>query len=161
MFGFIYPKFDSKNQALVDELNTKKAEFDNLQSERKSFELGQRDLKQMATRPYQPQDLFKTDKFLVEAVEQLEQGARESDVEFTLQVSSVSTTTAVKPPKTASGLIAIPYSMEVKGSFANVVSFMERTEHMPFITHVEAVEIRAAANKTVLGSLRAQFYIRK
>jgi len=163
MFAYVYPLLDGKNQKIIDELNGEKAEYNNLQSEKKSFELGQRDLKQIQSRPYQPSDLFKTDKFLVEAVEQLEQGAREADVVFSLQVSGNSTggSVAAKGPKTASNLIAVPYTMEVKGEFGAIVSFLERVEQMPFITHVEGVDFKVASNTSITALLRAQFFIRK
>jgi Tfp pilus assembly protein PilO len=161
LFGYVFPMVDKKNEAQIAKVTEKKTEYQNLLSEKKSFELGQRDLKLIASKAYQPKDLFNTDKFLVNAVEQLEQAARLSDVSFALQVAGKTDSITAKGQKTASGLVIIPYSMDVKGSFGNVVAFMERLEHMPFITHSQGVDLSNQPNNQVGALIKAQFFIRK
>ncbi len=158
-FGYIYPVIDKKNAALVTDVEAHRKEFEELQSEKRSYELGQRDIILLKDKPIQPTGLFSTDKQVVSAVKLLEQIATESGVEFSLQVSGT-VSSGIKAVGTGSDILTIGYTMKVVGAFGDIVTFIERVEHVPFVTHVQRVSL-AASEESVIATLNAQFYLKK
>lgn len=160
LFGYIFPMLASHNQALLADMELRKKEFEDLQSEKRSFELGQRDIKVLAGKPYQPEELFNTDKRVVKEIEQLESIAAENNIKLQLQVTGTSDK-AIKVPKTVSGVLSVPYILNLTGEFGDLVAFIERLEHLSFVTHVQGVQFLTGEGDTIKATLKAQFYIHK
>ena len=164
LFVFVYPMLSHSNDALALQLDERKKEFENLNSEKKSIEQGQRDLNSMEGKPLQPKDFFSSDKTLVSEVKMIESIAADYNVELQLRVSGT-TTAALTVPKTTSGLISVAYTMDVPGSFNNFVRFLDALEHLPFVTQVRTIQITAVTEdgktQNIRAQLGAEFYLKR
>ena len=109
--------------------------------------------------PFQPQDFFSNDLHLVREIQDLEAAGRDSDVTLTLTVAGKVAAAARAP--TVADIYIIPYTMQVRGQFSAVVQFLERVEHLAFITQVKALSINAVQQGEVNAVLTATFYIKK
>jgi hypothetical protein len=160
LFLFGYDIFGNRNAVLAQALTAKTKEYDELEQEQRSFELGQRDLKTLESKPFQPDELFSKDTKVVKEIKTLETIAAEQGIDFKLQVSGTSKD-AKKVEKTKRELFAVPYTVTLEGSYEAVMKFMESIEHLNFATHVTGVSINALKGDQVRAVLTAQFYIKK
>lgn len=155
LFMFIYPMFGRSNDALALQLEERKKEYENLNSEKRSIEQGQKDLDTISRRVTQPQDLFSSDQTLVEEVRTLESIAEFHNLELELDVSGT-VAEAVPVPNTNSGLISITYAIELEGSYNSLVEFLDAFEQLPFVSHISEMKVQSVIAENQVQGVRAQ-----
>jgi|GEM_PF-2338283 len=154
LFFFVYPMFGRSNDALALQLDERKKEYENLNSEKKSIEQGQRDLDNLAKRPLQPKDFFSSDQTLVSEVRVLETIASQHELKLELRVAGT-VDSAVPVPTTSSGLISVTYGMELTGKHNDIIAFLDALEHVPFVTHVSTIQMQAVVVEKQVHNVRA------
>jgi Tfp pilus assembly protein PilO len=159
LFTYFFGLFDTRNELMAQEVQSKEKELAAAQAEQRSFQQAQKDLEALKELPLQPQDFFSVDTRLVKEIKTLEDLAGEIGLKLTLQVSGTSKA-AAKAPNTTSALLVVPYTMSLEGSFPKVVSYLNAIEHLPFVTTVQTLEINALPKDLVRTSISAQFYIK-
>jgi Tfp pilus assembly protein PilO len=157
---FGYGFFDSRNEALAEQAAVTKQAYENAQAEQKSYEQGKRDLATLEKKDLKPLELFSQDVTVVDKIADLEAKAKAEQISFTLQVSGTRSD-AAPLPGTISSLLIVPYTMNVAGSYEQVLRFLERVEHVNFATSVKGITISAQKGNQVRALITAEFYIQK
>ncbi len=145
----------SKLSAILDQKKT----VVELRQERANIEQAQKDLNELKNKAHVPEDFFSKDITLVDDIRLLETRANDSGVDLTLTVSGT-LNTAIKA-KNASELFVVPFSVQLKGPFANVVSYMDFLEHFGTLFTVRNVSLIGATGDNVTANLVGNFYLRK
>lgn len=159
LFGYFFGLLNTRNAAKVEELVVKKKELLELQAEQKSFQLGKADLENLEKKEIKPENFFSKDTSLVKEIQSLENLAASNKVKLNLGISG--TSTSLTKAKTTSELLVVPYSMQVEGTYSDVVRFMQGLEFLTFITHARVLSIQATTNGSVSATLSMMFYIKK
>ncbi len=164
MYFFGYGIMAKKNQVVADSLTQQNVELEVLQREQKSFEQGKKDLSILEASQYPPDELFSSDTKVVKEIWQLEQAAQRYGLD--LQITVAGTIKEAKPVDAAgSGLIAVPYSLSVRGTFENIMLYMQLAEHMPFVTHSKNLSITVSEDEDGDDEAKAiftsEFFIKK
>lgn len=157
-FGFGFSYVNNNSQAKVTDILELKKEQLELQEEQKSFQLGKKDLDTLREREIQPENFFSLDTNLVKEVSVLEELAAVNDVELTLGLSGKSST--LKKAETVGDLLEVPYSLQLEGSYPNVLNFIASAEKLNFITHFRTLSMLAITAGKVNASISALFYIK-
>lgn len=167
MFLFGYAIIGDRNRALADTIAQQRVQLESLQREQKSFEQGKKDLAELQKSIYPPDDLFSRDTKLVKEIQGLEDLALKYNLELSITLSG-NIKTATKATGVTGELYVIPYSIYLTGDPANVMEFIQMTEHLTFITRIQNVSISAVAGTGSGGSkdgvravLSSEFYIKK
>ncbi len=159
MFMYFFNILDVSNRALVIANQQKKKEKAQLAAQFESYKQAQGELLQLSKESFQPENFFSRDITLVNEIKTLE-GLSEK-YNLTMELSGISGTVNTAPKaQTVSVLLVIPYSINVKGSLAQVVDFIETLENLSFITNVNNVSVNAADKGSVAASMTADFYLR-
>lgn len=158
-FGYGFNILDHSNKILSSDLANKKKEYSLLEAEQKSFQMAKRDLDDLENEPVQPDDLFSRDVTLVNEIRELEAMGEESGVELNLSGIRGTIGNAAKAG-TKGEIYTIPYVITVNGPFTSVLQFVERLEHVDFISPVFNISVTSAANNGVNATLTASFYIK-
>jgi hypothetical protein len=160
MFFFGYGILAGSNQANADIVAQKRIELEVLEREQKSFEQGKKDLADLASSSYPPDELFSRDTKVVKEIQQLEAAAQRYSLDLSIAVTG-STKTAVKVPNTSGDLYAVPYTITLDGPITNVLQFMQTAERMPFITHAKDVAISVGLAEKTTTVISSEFYVKK
>lgn len=159
-FGFVFKKLTASNIASLDRIAVLKKEQSELEAEKASFLQGKHDLEKLSLQAIQPESFFSRDITLVNEIRRLEQIAR--DLNLVMNLSGVSgTLKSAKRAPTKAEIYQIPFTINVQGSQANVVSFMEYLENLEFLTSVGTVAISSAAEGAINTTFTASFYLKK
>lgn len=159
LFGYFFNLLDKSNAAVVDKILIQKKELLELQAEQRNFELSKQDLNLLASRPYKPDNFFSQDITLVKEIKELEGFASATKVDLTLSVAGT-IDTAVKA-KTVGEIYQIPYTIQVKGRFANIVAFLKTLEKTDYVTHLTSVNVNTVSSSEVNAVFTGLFYIKK
>lgn len=164
MYTFGYGIMAGKNQVVADSISQQNVELEVLLREQKSFEQGKKDLAVLAKSQYPPDELFSSDTKVVKEIQQLEAAAQQYGLE--LQITVAGTVKEAKPVEgTGSGLIAVPYTLAVRGEFDKILLYMQLVEHMPFVTHAKNLDITvtnaAEAGDVASAIFTSEFFIKK
>lgn len=160
LFLYGFNVLHKSSEALAKEIADKNKEFAALELEQRSYDAAKKDLKTLADKPLQPDNLFSQDTRVVREIKELEDLASSLDLSLTLAVAGTSSS-AKKVPQSTGDIYLIPYNMTLEGPFSKIVSFTELVEHLDFITHVTNVNINASTGALVRAVLSANFYIKK
>lgn len=160
MFTSGYDILATRNQALADGASKQRMEYEVLQREQRSAEQAKKDLTELESKPFPPQELFSKDTKVVKEIKILEDNAAKYGVTMTLTISGT-TKTAAKVPAVSSELFTIPYIITLEGPFENLINFVQATEHLPFVTYTKMVNISAQPENKVRLVMNSDFYLRK
>lgn len=160
MFFFGYGIMADRNQIVSDDIAKRRVELEILQREQKSFEQGKKDLAQLASSQYPPENLFSKDTRVVNEIQRLEEAAQRYSLDLTIGVTG-NTKTAEPVPGTSSGLNAVPYTMTLNGGFGNALLFMQMAERMPFISHAQNLSITVSTGSDTRTVITSEFYLKK
>ena len=140
VFFYVVPKF---TQSLVDLQNSHQAQIDQLnklQAQASNLHKMQIDLDTIAQDPVQPSDLFKSDVHLVNEFKYLEDVAAKTNNKLELTVSG--TVEQELPAEgTVSGLVTVPYSMNLIGTYQNVTTFVKYMENAYFLSPISGLNL--------------------
>lgn len=160
MFGYFFGLLDFSNQGALRILSQQNKELQNLKTEKESYELASADLQAVKAKAYQPEDFFGRDVTFVKEIITLEQLAQKLGLDLAL--SGVSGTVGRAPSaKTATPLAAVPFSITLKGSFGQVVNYIDAMENLSFITTSNTLNVTGQSNGSVIATMNANFYLRK
>jgi Tfp pilus assembly protein PilO len=163
VLGYVFKGMDQANQNILAEISKAQAEKGVLAAERDSYNQAKQDLAAMQKKNLQPQDFFSQDVTLVAEIKTLEALGEKLNVTFDLSGLS-GTVKTVPKANTLSAILAVPYSISLKGTFGNVVAFIETMENLDFITTLNSVSLAAGSGKDsdlVIANLTANFYLRQ
>lgn len=160
MFLFGYGVMAARNQAITDKLGGKNLELEILRREQESFERGKIDLAALEKASYPPEELFSRDTKLVKEIQQLESAAQLHNLALTISISGTSQA-AVKVAGTRGELFVVPYTLTLKGDFANTLLFIQEMEHLPFVTRAKEIAVTTAEGEGSTTIVSAEFYIKK
>lgn len=130
-----------------------------LRQEQANIEQAKKDLSELSTKAHVPEEFFSKDITLVDDIRLLEKRANDLGVDLTLTVSGT-LNTAVKS-KSASELYVVPFSVQLKGVFGNVVAYMDFLEHFGTLFTVRNVSLLGSTGDNVTANLVGNFYLRK
>lgn len=160
MYAFGYNVMAAKNQLLADSIAQRNIELEVLKREQISFEQGKIDLAILEKSQYPPDELFSRDTKVVKEIQQLEAAAQRYDLD--LKIAVAGSVKDAKPVEgTSAGLFVIPYSITVDGTPDNILMFIQATERMPFLTHVNTLSINVESAERTTAIIRSEFYIKK
>lgn len=159
MFLFGYGIMGGKNEVLADSYTQRRIELEVLQREQKNFEEGKKELAKLEQAVYPPDELFSRDTKVVKEIKQLEEAAKLYELQMKISISGT-TKSATKVPTSSGELFAIPYTITLKGAFANTLLFMQAMEKMPFVTHAKQVDVSVGAENISTTVIASEFYIK-
>ena len=159
LFGYVFSLVDVSNQKILQEIQVQQLKYEQLLAEQKSYLLARQDLDKLATLRFRPDEFFSRDVQLVSEIRMLEELAENLEVDFNIGLAGEAKNLA-KAPDTSEELI-VPYSLQLSGSFAHMIQYLEVMERLPFVTSVKTINFSPAAAGDVNLSLAAQFYIKK
>ena len=160
MFLFGYGIMAKKNQAIADSIAKSNVELEVLLREQKSFEQGKKDIASLEKSQYPPNELFSSDTKLVKEIQQLESTAQRYGLD--LKITVPGTLKDAKTPVGTSGdLIAVPYIMNLDGSFENILLFTQALERMQFATHLTSLSLAVVEDDVTKATYTSEFYIKK
>lgn len=159
VFGYGISWLSHKHEEQLTQILEEKKSVLELRQEQRNIELAQQDLRDLALKNHQPEDFFSKDTALVSDLSMLEAQARNLHIDFTLNVSGT-LNTAVKA-KTSSELYIVPFSVQLSGSFNDILAYLDFLEHAPTVFTARSVTVTAAAKGLVSVSLVGNFYLRK
>ncbi len=160
MFIYGYKILDQRNQVMSDAAMERESEYALLKTEQTSFEQGQKDLETLAKKEIPPDELFSKDTKVVKEIKALEDLAAANSVSFSLSISGTSKT-AIKTVGSASDVYTVPYTATLRGSFDDVMRYMQKSEHLPFVTHTTSFNINSDEGGLVKAILNSVFFIKK
>lgn len=160
MFAMGYDIFAGRNQSLADSAAQRRLEYDVLVREQKIFEQGKKDLAELESKPYPPEELFSKDTKVVKEIKLLEDTAARYGVSLTLSVSGTAKT-APKVGGVTGDLVLVPYTVTLEGAFENLMKYVQESEHLPFVTYTKVMTINALPNGNSRMVLNSDFYIKK
>lgn len=160
IFGYGFTILQGINEELLLAVTAVNQNYEQIDAEQRSFTAGKRDMEELSTKTYHPENFFSTDTKLVKEIKTLERLAAGAGVNFGLQVSGTSAA-AAKVAEGSGTLSSIPYTMTVSGTFAGVTAFIAGTEQLPFITHIKALSIAAEDQDKIRAVLTTVFFIKK
>lgn len=158
-FVYGFPWLSSLNRAKLEEILASKKVVIELKQEQANVEQAKKDLQDLSSKVRVPEEFFSKDITLVDDLRILEAKAKESAVDMTLSVSGT-LNTAVKA-KTASELYSVPFSVQLKGDFKDVVAYMDFLEHFGTLFTVRSVSMLGGTSDVVTANLVGNFYLRK
>lgn len=159
MFTYGYGVLDTRNAAQLDLVTKQNLELQVLKKEQLNFEQGKKDIASLSQKTFPPQDLFSKDTKVVKEIKLLEDLAKQYSLQFDLQVSGT-TSTAQKVAGTSGGLLLVPYTVTIMGSFNNIQKYVEAAEHTPFINQSQSITVQGGASGQTRASLNSVFYLK-
>jgi hypothetical protein len=160
MFLYGYAIMGDKNQGIADTMAQKSLEWEVLKREQQSVQQGKIDLAILDKAAFPPEQLFIDDTKLVKEIQILETTAEQYNLKLNISISGTSKT-AAKVKGTKAELFNIPYSMTLKGDFANTMQYIQALEHLPFVTHVKRIQVGTDPEEGAITLINADFFIRK
>jgi hypothetical protein len=160
VFGFIAPKLSSGIIALQSSHEKQLTEYNKLTDELQALKKAQEDFNKVEKQDVKPTDLFTSDLKLVNEIKMIEQMAAKTSLTPALTITGTADK-AVSVKESVSGLSMVPYSINLKGSFLNVVSFLKYLENSTFISPVNALTVTHDDNGNVNANILTNFYIYK
>lgn len=156
-FGVVEKSTLELNRKYSDQM----LELNMLKSESLSFNLSKSDLEDLRSKPLQPEDFFSRDETLVNEIKFLEDLTKKLNLEYGISGISGTVKSAGKAKASTTGLITIPYSISISGSFDSVSAFIKTMENLPFANQISSVNMGVVGENKVSASFSAAFYIRK
>ncbi|HVY67690.1 MAG TPA: hypothetical protein VHA30_02250 [Patescibacteria group bacterium] len=161
MFLYFFQILDNANLKTVADMADQQKKLATLQAQGNGYKKAQDDLAQFAQEPYQPADFFSKDVTLVKEIQTLEDLGQRYGVDMQLSGLSGTVDSASKAPTTRTGIVSVPYSINLTGDFNSVVEFIEHLENLSFITNATGLTVSAASGGQVNANLTAMFYLQK
>jgi hypothetical protein len=159
VFSFVAPRLsasmislENSHEAQIKKLQDVTAQVDALQKI-------QDDLAKAAKQDVKPSDLFTSDIRLVNEIKSIEQFAAKSNVAESLTVTGTADKAQVVPG--ASGLIMVPYTIVLKGTFPGAVNFMRYLENAYFMSPVNAYSMLYNEQGSITATILTNFYLYK
>lgn len=159
MFFYVFGKLHGRNQNLSITVASERQTLEQLQEQQRSYEQGKKDVASLKAKPVQPEDLFSSDTHLVKEIKTLEDLSHSYALEMTLEVSG--TAKNAEKVKTSPNILSIPYTITVTGSFDKVLSFLDKSERLAFISPVKKIAVSAQKGASVRTTVSGDFYIKK
>lgn len=160
MFFYLFSILDASNNNSLLAMDQQNKELAVLNAERDSYNNAKADLDKISKEQISPDSFFSKDVALVNEIKTLESWAQKLNVQ--MQLSGVSGTINTLPKaKTATSIGTVPYSVNLVGSFTDIVNFIEVLENLNFITNINTLSISALDKGQVSLNLSAFFYLRK
>ncbi len=163
LFVYGFQWLDSLQASQLELILTQKKNVLELRQQQQNILLAKKDLKQVEDEKIAPDDLFSRDETLVQEISQIESQALKLNLALTLSVAG--TVAQASKAQVTSDLVTIPFSMQVQGSFAHVVQFMDALEHEGFVLTVRSINVTSSSTTTdadaVTSSLAGVFYLRR
>ena len=159
MFLYLFNILDASNQKIIASFSDQQYNLNLLQAQQASYKLAQDDLDKVTKEQYTPDQLFSKDVTLVNEVKTLEDLGTEENVQLTITGLSGTLSTLQQAPS-QSQVYQVPYNLMLQGTLDNCLAFMERLEHLQFITSVPTMSINSIDSNTVEINLNAYFYLR-
>lgn len=160
MFGRGFKFFDSSNGQIGKNIQEQIQEETILRNEKESFDSAKKDLSELEKKEIQPEEFFSKDITLVNEIQFLENLGRQYGVKLYLSGLSGTVKTA-SPAKTQSNIVVVPYSINVSGSFPNVLAFIKHMETLPFLTQLTGFSLNAASGGDIVVNMSANFYLER
>lgn len=160
MFLYFFGILNASNSNYVENLTQKNKDLAVLNAERESYIQARDDLARIEKEEIKPDNFFSKDTSLVNEIKTLEGWAKK--LELQMQLAGVSGTINTLPKaKTLSSIGTVSYSVNLLGSFTQVVNFIEVLENLNFITNINSLSISSSTNGLVNMSLSANLYLKK
>ncbi len=159
MFLFVFGKLQERNLRLSTDVANQRRTLEQLAQEQKSYEQGKRDIESLAGKNIQPDELFSRDTRLVKEITTLEDLSQAYSLEMNMQIAG--TAKDGQKTKSSSEILSIPYTLTLTGPFDKVLSFLDSTENLQFITPVKTIAISAQKGGVVKATISADFYIKQ
>lgn len=160
MFGYFFGIFSKSNQGLASTITSKTQELALLEAEQQSYKQAKTELDKLKHERYQPERFFSKDVTLADEIRTIERVAGDLNLEITIN-GLRGTLKDHQKAKTKTELYMVPFTLNVVGSFEDVVTFIETLENLHFITNVSTVSVNTASNSEVNAALVANFYLKK
>lgn len=165
-FAFFY-LFPMLANGLIQLQNTHKDQLSKIKSldeQVKALQAMQRNLDDIAKMPVQPKDLFapySADVTLVDEIQSLENSAVKTN--NTMKITINGSAQGAQPYPSASGLVSIPYIINLNGTYPQTVRFLEYLENSFFISPVQQITISRNGDKagTVNTKITTMFFLQK
>lgn len=160
LVSYIFPLFDKTNAALAGKTLDARKEQAELEAEQRNFELGKRDLTNLAQKPFQPDNFFSNDTSLVKEIKILEDAAKNLSIDLATTVTG--TVGSAPKAKTTTDIRMVPTTVQAIGSYVALMQFMQTLEHLSFIMNVKTITISPTdVSDRVSLSLTGNFYVKK
>ena len=163
-FFYVLPKIADSLIGLQNAHKQQESQLQSLNDQVKGLEAMQRDLDVIKSMPVQPKDLFtpySADAKLVNEIQALEAAAAKTNNHMTLDITGSADKARAYP--SASGLVAVPYTLALDGSFPDAVRFLEYFENSFFISPISDITVSGNGDKarTVHTAIQAEFFLEK
>lgn len=158
MFTYGYGIMEAQNRTQLDTINQKKLELLILEREQENFTQGKKDIAELQSKEYPPQELFSKDTKVVKEIKKLEELASRYSLEMSLSVTG-SVETAEEATEVTSELLIVPYTLQLEGAYQNLQKFLQAAEHTAFINHVTQINVEAEETGMVRANLFSRFYL--
>jgi Tfp pilus assembly protein PilO len=160
MVFYFFKILQASNASAVNDIAKEQRELASLESERDSYQLAKKDIAEMKGKEHQPEDFFSKDVTLVNEIRALE--ALGQSLNIDLDLSGLSgTVKSSQAAKEQGSFVAVPYSIHVSGTYANVVAFIETMENLDFVTNLTSMLISGSSDGEVSASMTANFYLKR
>jgi Tfp pilus assembly protein PilO len=160
MFGYFFSLLNKSNKELTSQITAKSRELQLLEAEQQSYKQAKTELDKLKRERYQPERFFSKDAALVDEIRTIEKVAGDLNLDITINGLRGTLKEHTKA-NTQSEVYVVPFSMNVVGTFADTVTFMETLENLHFITNVNTVSVNAGSAGQVNAALVSNFYLKK
>ncbi len=163
-FFYAFPRIADSLVNLQSAHKDQVAQLQSLSDQVKALEAMQRDLSDIAKMPVQPKDLFtpySADAKLVNEIQALENYSAQTNLVMHLNITG--SAEKALPYPSASGLVAVPYTLTLDGNFVSAVQFLQYFENSFFVSPISDITISGAGDKahSVHVTINAEFFLEK
>jgi hypothetical protein len=159
IFGFAFPRLTNSLVDLRQSHEKQVTELHSLQAQALALEKMQSDLQQAENQEIKLSSFFTSDVTLVHEVQRIEEIANKTNMTETLTLTGSSDKAQVV--QSQSGLLSVPYTLNLHGSFLNYLNFLKYFENSYFISPVNAMTINFDVPGSVNVTLQSNFLLRK
>ncbi len=159
VFGLALPWLSNKLQTSLGGILEQKKTVLELRQEQHNIELAKQDLVEIENKQRLPENFFSKDTTLVTDLGNLEGTARDLHIDFNLSVSG--TVPVAAKAKTTSELFLVPFTIQISGAYADVVSYFDFLEHSGTVFTVQTINLGGGEGEKVTANLGGSFYLRK
>ena len=161
MFLFLFKIMDARNQAALNDMAKNRQDLVTLQGQSLSFKQAQADLDKMAKMDIQPKDFFSKDITLVKEIQVLENLDGKFNTKITFSGVSGVVTEGLQPSDTISPLVYVPYTLQINGSFSDVLKLIQTFENLSFVTKVNQISLTSSGDGKTNAALSSGFYVER
>lgn len=159
VFGLVLPWFNTALQGSLAKILEQKKTVLELRQEQHNIELAKQDLVEIEKKERLPENFFSKDTTLVTDLGSLEGTARDLRIEFSLSISG--TVPVAAKAKTTSELFLVPFTIQLSGAYADVISYFDFLEHSGTVFTVQTINLGSGDVERVTANLGGSFYLRK